>query len=202
LVTVLGLGLAAASSEERYSASSPVPRTSEPLLLPPGGRYCGRAAAFPFRLDGVRLSLVTGGAAGPPLRVTALSQDRRLLGSGLVAPGYRASGYPNSTLAFATLGSLPSGTKTTICVANAGHRAVALYAGRAAWGRGDPGLTAVEIRRDPPSLLAAVPDVTRRAALFHPAFLGVPALWIALVALVVALPALLSVAVAAAMKSR
>lgn len=92
-----------------------------------------------------------------------------------------------------------------VCVRNAGPERVALYGGGAEEAPGSALVTpagrpptAIALRffaRDDTSLLAAAPDVARRAALFHPAWMGTWTSWVLLVLVGVGVPGLVLVAV-------
>jgi hypothetical protein len=205
LVGVLGLFVAAVT-DKRHLAFSLAVRPSAPgILLQPGQQVCQRGIDVEEPFDSVSLLLATYFQPGPRL-VMSVTDDRsrRVLASGVLPDG-----YPDSKVSVTRLDrTVPAGGRATLCVRVAGARQVAMFSGPGtdnAPSRGaidgryvSSDLLVDFVRSKPRTTLSLIPDVFRRASLFHPAWVGPWTFWVLAALLLVAVPLLLTRALASA----
>lgn len=202
---VLGL-LVAAATDERHLAFSLAVRPSQPgILIQPGQQVCQRGIDVEQPFDSVSLLLATYFQPGPRLELR-VTDDR---GGRPLASGVLPDGYPDSKVSVTKLDrTVPAGGRATLCVRNTGARKVALFSGP--WSDNAPSTGAIDgryisydllvdfVRSKPRSTLASIPEVFRRAALFHPGWVGAWTFWVLAALLLVGVPVLLGRAVASA----
>ncbi len=204
----LALTLAAAGGRSGgYQFSNAVVAAGFVDRLDPGALLCSGPIARVGRFDRVRFSLAS--RATDPAR----ELDPRLLVSVRGAGGERLAGPTAARLsaadsardtANARVSELGPGRPARVCIRNAGHGTVRLWSGTASAGRagtteidGRPVATQPELLfyRDPtPSLLARVPAMLRRAAIWRGAPFGTWTSWALAALLVLGVPALLALA--------
>jgi hypothetical protein len=202
-VVVLGLAglfVAAAADEEQLAFTLGVKPMQIAAVAKPRQQACQTPIDVPARASKVQFRLGTYGQAGPQLAVTAVS-DGQTLGAGRVSPGYA----DNSTVT-AALGAVPAGRRIRLCIRNEGSHPVALYGGAAQAARTSAAqvdgkelatdITLVFERSHPRSMLSALPDMFRRAALWHPGWVGEWTFWLLLGLAISAVPLLLGWALA------
>lgn len=208
LAGLLGL-LVAAVTDKRHLAFSLAVRPSQPgILIQPGQRICQRGIDVEQRFDSVSLLLATYFQPGPRLEMR-VTGDR---GGRLLASGVLPDGYPDGKVSVTKLDrTVPQGGRATLCVRNSGARKVALFSGP--WSDNVPSSGAIDdryisydlladfVRSKPRSTLASIPEVFRRAALFHPELVGAWTFWALAVLLLVGVPVLLGRALSAAERS-
>ena len=193
----------AAAEDARHLAFTVDTRLSKlAAVIAPRQEACQRDVDVEARFDAVQLVYGTFHRPGPTLAVRVLdSPTGRTL-----ATGHQPAGYPdNRPTATAVSPGVPAPGRVDVCVRNAGGRRVALWGGdasdaypsRATVGdrpaSGD--LSLVLLRRHARTALSLVPTIFRRAALFHPSWVGSWTFWLLLAGVVLVMPALLCVAV-------
>lgn len=199
LAGVLGL-LVAAVTDKRHLAFSLAVRPSQPgILIQPRQSVCQRGIDVEQRFDSVSLLLATYFQPGPRLemRVTDSGTGRPL------TAGVLPDGYPDGKVSVAKLHrTVPAGGRATLCIRNAGTRKVALFSGP--YSDNAPSSGAIDgryisydllvdfVRSKPRSTLASIPEVFRRATLFHPAWVGAWTFWVLAGLLLVGVPLLLT----------
>jgi GT2 family glycosyltransferase len=199
--------VAAGSRSGGYELSNAVVAGGFQDSLSAGGHLCSGPIPRPFAFDRVRFSLAgrgsdPGRAPLPRLRLTVLDGGgMRIAGP---APARLEPLDAARDAADARIGTLPAGRPIRVCIRNAGPGAIRLWSGAAAPARagstridGRPVATTPELLfyRDPaPSLLARVPAMLRRAAIWRTAALGTWTTWALAALLVLAVPALLALA--------
>jgi hypothetical protein len=204
LVGVLGL-LVAAVTDQRHLAFSLAVRPSQPgVLLQAGQEVCQRGIDVEEPFDSVSLLLATYFKPGPRLQMRVLGPGGRVLSAGTLPDG-----YPDSRVAVAKLDrTVPGGGRATLCIHNAGTRKVALFSGP--YSDNEPSSATLDgryiaydvlvdfVRSKPRSTLSLIPDIFQRASLFHPRFVGAWTFWVLAALLLVAVPLLLTRALASA----
>jgi hypothetical protein len=207
-VAVLALALTAAVRGNRLAFTLGVASAGPAAMLEAHDRACQRGIVVPpdGGFDSVRLMLGTDFRLGPPVTVTV----HDAAGGAAIARGRLPGGYPDIARAPShgiRVGDVAEGRRITVCVENEGPNKVAVYgnAGAAsgttsATVRGeavDTDLNLVFETRER-SMLSLLPALAERAELFKAGWVG-PWTFALLAGLVlVAVPALLVRAVAAA----
>ena len=205
LAGLLGL-LVVAVTDKRHLAFSLAVRPSQPgILLQPHQFVCQRGIDVEQPFDSVSLLLATYFQPGPrlALSVTEDRTGRRL------ATGVLPDGYPDSKTSVAKLsGTVRAGVGATLCIRNTGTRKVAMFSGPDS--DNAPSTAAIDRRRieydllvdfvrsKPRSTLASIPEVFRRAALFHPGWVGVWTFWVLAGLLLFGVPVVLARALVSA----
>jgi hypothetical protein len=170
--------------------------------IDPGQPACQQPIDVRAAFSRVRFSLGTFAHPGPPMAVTVKdSATGRTLGRGALAPG-----YPDNVWSTVEVGRIPAGRDVSVCFRDLGPLPAAIYGGpdtdmsvATAKGQRMPAdMSLVFLREHPASALSLVPDIFRRAALFHPRFVGAWTFWLLAVLFVVCVPALLARALVAA----
>ena len=174
------------------------------VRIEPGQTGCQTPIDGTAPFDAVDLSFGTFGLPGPPLVVSV----RDAASGRQLATGRLAGGYPdNLGQTVELMREVPEG-RLAVCVRNTGAGPVALYgnAGQAAYastmrleGR-DVGLDAqmIFLREEPDSLLSLTPEIFRRAALFHPGWMGSWMFWALAAGVFLVVPLLLALTLRAA----
>jgi hypothetical protein len=195
-----------AATDRRHLAFSLGVRPSAPgVVLVPGYGACQRNVDVEVPFDSATLLLASYYRPGPRLEFRVLDS----LSGRTIATGVLPDGYPDSARSTVRFGRLvPSGRRIDLCMRNAGRSKVAIFTGPptdnepsyATVGRlRVPADILVDFeRRHPRSALSLVPDVLRRAALFHPRWVGAWTFWVLAALVLVGVPALLSLALRAA----
>jgi hypothetical protein len=163
--------------------------------LRPGDQACEERIDVPEKFSAVEVQVGTYRRSGVPLDVSI----HRLTGDGAeLASGSLPAGYPDVSRPHIEVGDVAEGERIAVCFENRGERKVALYgnAGRAApastlevRGRNvDTDLTLVFHRSGERTLLAALPDAFRHAALFKAGWVGAWTFWLVAIAAIVLVP--------------
>jgi hypothetical protein len=196
--------VASATDKRRAAFTLGVQPTGPAATVPPGAAACQLPIDVPEAFDRVAFELGELPGPGPRLeaRVRSLTAGRRVLGIGVVAPGYETSSQS------AAVGRIPEGARVEICIKNAGRVPVVLNGGNSQAARTSTavvgGLNAhadlalVFLRSEPRSALSLVPEALEHATLFHPAWVGRGLLWVLLALVLAGVPLLLWRALAAA----
>jgi hypothetical protein len=199
LLVLLGVGLTDRRDEAFSLGVRPAGVAAE---LRQGDRACEERVDASEDFSSVELQVGTYRRAGSPLELTVLEGTAagRRLGAGTL-PG----GYPDVSRQRVEVGQIAAGRQVAVCVENRGPRKVALYgnAGIAApfatlrvSGRPvDADLTLVFHRAEQRSLIAALPDALRHAALFKAGWVGAWTFWLLALAVVGLAPLVLVLAV-------
>lgn len=208
-LVVLGAAGAALAGDERDLAFvdgvAPLEAVGE---LAPGAVACQHAVAVIEPFAAIRLTVDTGGAPGPPLIVTVAQGHHDAHPAARVPDGYVSSITDPRTGPVARIGRVVRSGAVDVCVGNHGKRPV-LIGGARQTQRGDGALTIggrdvdgamtlTFLRERPASLLAELPAAFRRAALFHPPFVGAWTFWLLAVLVAIGVPVLIGLAVRAA----
>jgi hypothetical protein len=168
-----------------------------------GQTVCQGPIDVPAAASTVAFEVDTAGKPGPPIAIATRGPAGEIAGRGSV-PG----GYANGATLHAAVGGITEGATLTLCFRNDGRGSVGLYGNGPAAARTSAAtldgagvgtdLTLVFERSDSHSLLAALPDVFQRAALWHPGWIGAWSFWVLLALLLAGVPLLLRRALAAA----
>lgn len=203
--TLIVLVLAGLAIERRDAFTLGVSPLAPALTLDRGGEACQGPIDVPEPFARVRLwAAGAASATRPPLEVRVVrAAGAGPLGSGRVGRGGRPPGP-----ATVAVGRVPAGQSVQVCARNRGGTQLVLYGSNSLGSRssnttiaGEPievDLALVFERPQPEPLLAALPRMVERAALFHGGFAGPWLYWILLAAVVIGLPLLLARAVRAA----
>jgi hypothetical protein len=203
---VLSLALVAGRDRRSLAFTLDVP-AADVLVVQPGQQLCQARIDRQTGFDTVSIDYGTFGRPGPRMAITvADSSTGRTLARGVLPPGY-ADNHPALTRVSP---ALPAGAPIDVCARNTGSQRVALY-GAPDWANvtstGTTGrhgrylfhdIAITFLRSHPRSVLSSVPDIFRRAAIFHPGWVGAWTFWLLLAAVVLAVPALLVRALGAA----
>lgn len=206
LVGAATLLVPAATDDHRLAFSRGVRPQQVAVVVNPGERACQRPFLARSGFNAARFQVGTYGRPGPALAVSARDAST----GALVGSGALAAGYPDVSVQSVALGSIPAGRRLTLCIEDRGTYPAALYGGppRVAR-RGSISLDGrrvnaemmLDFLREPRSMLSLLPTVFRRAALFHPAWVGAWTFWLLLVFLTLLVPVLLARAILAAERS-
>jgi hypothetical protein len=206
LAVVLAALLALARDERTLAFSNGVAPIEPALELGPGQRACQLGVAVVEPFAAVSPAADTGGAPGPVLGVSVRRSGARR--SGLAPGGYASRLDDPASYPIARVGPVPAGPPVDVCIANGGSRPVALGgtvgnelrdSRLVREGGGAPqtaNLHLVFLRERPTSLLTELPRALRRAALFHPPWIGAWTFWLLAGLVTVAVPLLLGRALA------
>lgn len=169
------------------------------VRLAGGDTVCQGPIDAAVGFDAVALTLAAPRPPAPPVTVRVLAGRRELaVGS--------AGGYgPGRTAVVVKLDHVEGGRRIAVCLtaggregraAVYGNSGLAVRGGRAVLnGRRRPAdLQIAFLREEAVSLLSLVPEMVRRASLFHGAAVGVGLVWVVLALVLTALPALLALA--------
>ena len=206
-LTVLAFAATVILRDDRLAFTLGVTNGGPVAVLEPGSRVCQRDIPVPQGggFDRVRLSLGTFERPGPPVAVTV-----RDTGGATIARGTLRGGYPDIASAPShgvRVGEVGDERRIAVCVANEGHRKVAVYGNAGIASRtssavldGKPQEYDLNLAFDTRerSIAAEWPAIADRAALFRAAWVG-PWTYLVLALLVlVAVPVLLVRAVTTA----
>jgi hypothetical protein len=210
---ILAAGVTALADSRRDAFTLGVPATWTGLVkLRQGGEVCQAPIAVPKGgdFDAVRFALGTEGHPGPQLEVLV----REARGGAVIGRGGLAAGYPDSAVTpnhTVAVGHVPAGRTIAVCLANKGSKRVFVYGNAGAASRSSEAMAdgrvlpldmdLVFVRSEPRSLLALMPDVLHRAALFRAGWVGTWTYFLLAALVLLAVPALLARAVGAATRS-
>jgi hypothetical protein len=169
-----------------------------------GDRACQERIDAPEDFSEIELQIGTYRRAGAPLMVTVHESEGR---GRLLGRGELAGGYPDVSRQLIPVGKIEGGRQVAICVETAGGRRTALYgnAGRAAPASTleidgklvDGDLTLVFHTSEQRSLIAKLPDILERAALFKGGWVGAWVFWLLLAGVLLVVPVALVYAIRA-----
>jgi hypothetical protein len=198
------------ATDKRHLAFSLGVRPATPgVVLVPAYGACQRDVDVEASFDSATLLLASYYRPGPRLEFRVLdSRSGRTIATGVLPDG-----YPDSAASSVRFGRvIPTGRRIDLCMRNAGRWKVALFSGPptdnepsyATVGRlRIPADILVDFnRRRPRSALSLVPDIFRRAVLFHPRWVGSWTFWVLAGIMLLVVPSLLSLALRAATRSR
>jgi hypothetical protein len=168
IVGLILLALAAAADRRATALSLDAPTGGPAAVLSPGGSTCEGPLTVPSRISAVTVwtspAATTGGA------VAHLRGDGAPPQSAPLTP-VSGEGQFAFQAARAALGRPLGPGRLTVCISWRGP-------GRIILGGSSPTQLAIVFDRpDPPSLLGALPAALRRAALFHPGWVGAWTFW-------------------------
>jgi hypothetical protein len=165
-------------------------------IAQPGQTVCQGPIDVPTSASAVAFKASTAGRPGPPILVTARTSAGQVIGQAKV-PG----GYPDATTLRAGVGGISEGRTLSLCFRNQGRTALGLYGNGPAAARTSiatldganvgTDLTLVFERRKSRSMLAALPDMFDRAALWHPGWVEPWTFWVLLALVLGGVPLLL-----------
>lgn len=198
--------LLVAATDERHLAFSLAVRASEPGVgVLPGQEACQRDVDVEQAFDS--LTILPAAYLMPVPRLDARVLDRA---SGrLLAAGVLPDGHPENKATTIKLDrGVPKGGRVDVCLRNAGVRKVALFSGPGT--DNEPSFATLDgrfiqsdvlidfVRSKPRTTLSLIPEIFRRAALFHPAWVGAWTFWLLAALLLVGVPVALVAAVRSA----
>jgi len=198
LLAVVAALVTAAADRRELAFTSGVSARIAAAQLAPGDRACQVNVEVVEPFDAVEL--VPGGArSAPALEVQVLAGGEQL-GGGRLAAG-AAAGRPVRV----PVQPVTAGRRVAVCVTAGGPGPLVLqggppetvldsrlYRGAAREQELPADLQLVFVREDAPSLLHEIPTVFRRAALFHPGWMGAWTFWLLLAMVAIGVPALLA----------
>jgi hypothetical protein len=192
VVVLLGLGalLVAGAGDERSRVFSlDVPNVSPIARLARGHQLCQGSIRSPAAFGAVQIWAQTGGAAG------ALELEVKGPRGTSIAQGRAALQTSPNPIEVALDAEIPAGQTVSVCVLNGGPPPIAVDGSSPL----NPAMTAtldgkavpleislVALRSTPRSLLALVPTIFDRAALFRPGWVGAWTFWALLVLVMLA----------------
>ena len=201
--------LVLAASDERHIAFSLGVRAATPgVEVLPGHEACQRDVDVEEPFDS--LTVLPAAYFHPVPRLRLRVTDRRTRRT--VATAFLAGGHPENkptTIYFDA--RVPKGRPVDVCFRNAGAWKLAFFSGPAT--DNEPSFATLDgsyiqsdilidfLRRKPRTTLSTVPDVFRRAALFHPRWVGAWTFWLLTAVLVIGVPAALAASVRAAARA-
>lgn len=171
-VAVAGIGalLAAAASDQRWTAFSPgVPPSDSVTMLSPGRQFCQGPSTAIAGFGSVRAWVSASRPPGAALRLRVRSLSGATIATARIPPGYGQFFDPTFNLDDA----VSPGRRITLCLHNDGPGPVTLLGANRR-------LAFLFLRRHPESLLSLLPTVFRRAALFRPTWVGPWTFWLLL----------------------
>ena len=201
LVAAMGVAavVLAATRDSRSLASTlgVVPQLVA-VSIPPGKQACQTPIDVSASFASVQIRVGTYRRSGPPLSViTRRAGEPVILSVGRLAPG-----YPDNSTQTVRVKPVRAGQRVAVCILNRGNRPLALYGGPALAARTSSAtfagkdlgtdITLVFLRRHSVRLLAMLPTIFRRAALFHPTWVGAWSFWLLGAALILLVPLLLA----------
>ena len=201
---LLALAVVAAGDSRALAFTLGVAPTQVGAELRPGQTACQAPVLVSSAFSRVRFQVGTYGRSGEPLDVVV----RSLKSGSALGQGRLRGGYPDGSQPSVPVGRVAPEQPVEVCIRNGGERKVALYGGTTVAAPGTDArvegaetgtdLTLVFERAEPRSMLAAVPDMFRRASLFRPGWVGSWTFWLLAVLLGAAVPTLLMLALARA----
>jgi hypothetical protein len=201
----VALVLILAAADQRHLAFSLAVRASEPgVEIQPAHEACQRDIDVEEPFDSVTILPAAFFHPVPRLELRVLDRATHRT----VATGLLGDGHPeNRATTIRLRPEIPRGRRMDVCFRNAGAWKVALFSGpghdnETSFGTLDGRFFQSDIvidfvRSKPRTTLSMVPDVFRRAALFHPSWVGAWTFWLLAAVLVLGVPAALVRAVRA-----
>jgi hypothetical protein len=195
-----------AATDQRHLAFSLAVRASEPgVEVQPGHEACQRDVDVEEPFDSVTILPAAFFHPVPRLQLRVIDRaSHRIIASGLLGDGHPENKPTTIRLA----PGVGKGRRVDVCFRNAGAWKVALFSGPAP--DNEPSFGTLDgryiqsdividfVRSKPRTTLSMIPDVFRRAALFHPSWVGAWTFWLLAAVLVFAVPVALVKAVRAA----
>jgi hypothetical protein len=195
-----------AATDERHLAFSLAVRPATPgVEVRPGHEACQRDVDVEESFDS--LTVLPAAFYHPVPRLALRVVDRATRRT--VATGLLHDGHPENRPTTIYLGArVPKGRPVDVCFRNRGAWRLAFFSAPAS--DNEPSFATLDgryvdsdivvdfLRHPPRTTLSMVPDVFRRAALFHPSWVGAWTFWLLLAVLVVGVPAALAGSVRAA----
>lgn len=202
-VALVGAAVVGATDERRLAFTLSVAPKGVVVELTPGQEACQTPVVVAEHFTYVRFQVGTFMKAGVPVTVTVREA------ASTVATGRLGGGYEDVSKPAVRLDdTVRAGRRVSVCVRNSGSRRLALYGGtEGAKTRSsvtkDGKAVAVDLTLDflrerPRSTLSTLPDVFRRAAVFAAGWVAPWTLWLAGVAALLVVPALLAAALSRA----
>jgi hypothetical protein len=197
-----------AATDERHLAFSLAVRASEPgVEVRPGQEACQRDIDVEEPFDSVTILPAAFYHPVPRLQVSVLDRASHRT----IATGRLPDGHPeNKATTIRLRPAIPKGRRVDVCFRNVGAWRVALFSGpggddEQSFGTRDGRFLESDIvidfvRSKPRTTLSMIPDIFRRAALFHPSWVGAWTFWVLAAVLVLGVPAALVPAVRAAVE--
>lgn len=184
VVGALYLAIAGTSDKRTAAFSVDVPPAGRVVTLAPGQFVCQGPIPVAAPARGLTAWAPRGATAAEALQVTVRRTDSGVeLTQGRLTPTTDSSGLPALTGSFTR--TIASGQRISVCLRSVGHR-VAL-SGSTSWNGsgvltvgGKPSnlaLALVFTAPHPASVISLIPTIFRRAALFHPAWMGAWVFW-------------------------
>jgi hypothetical protein len=185
VVGSIGLAIAGASDKRTTAFSVDVPPVGRVVTLAPGQLVCQGPIPVAAPARGLTASAPRGATSAEALQVTVKRSDSGVeLTQGRLTPTTDPSGRPALSGSFAR--TIASGQRISVCLRSVGHR-VGL-SGSTSWNGsgvltvgGKPtnlALALVFAAPHPASVISLIPTIFRRAALFHPAWMGAWVFWV------------------------
>jgi hypothetical protein len=198
----VALVLILAAADQRHLAFSLAVRASEPgVIVPPGHEACQRDVDVEEPFDS--LTILPAAFFHPVPRLVVTVFDRA---SGtLAAAGELGDGHPeNKPTTIELSRSVRRGSRVDVCFRNLGRWKLAFFSGPGT--DNEPSFATLDgryirsdilidfLRSKPRTTLDMVPDIFRRATLFHPRWVGTWTFWLLAALLAVAVPLLCALA--------
>jgi hypothetical protein len=217
VVFVLGLAgllLVGSLNQRSLAFTLGVAPTTAAAELTPGHSVCQRPIDVTADFDEIRMRTAGPVAAAPAIDVEVLDArtGRRLANGRTDTGGGLLDGVIQTKEVVAQVRTVHQGQRVAVCLSTDGPRPALLYGNAALAARGtsafldgrrlNSDVALVFNRTEPRSLLALAPEVVDRAALFHGSLSAPWVLWVLAALLVLALPALLALALRAALDDR
>jgi len=189
-------------TDRRHMAFSLAVRPSMPgVVVQPGHEACQRRIDVEEPFDSITILAAAYFRPYPLLSVRVLDHATRRP----IAAGNLGAGHPeNKVTAIGLHPTVPKGRPVDLCIRNVGAWKLGLFSSaptdnEPSYATLDGRLIAADIlvdfQRPPRTALSLVPDIFRRAALFHPRWMGAWTFWVLAAVLVLVVPTLLSLAV-------
>jgi hypothetical protein len=202
LAAVAGLTVTAAAERTELAFTLGVVTTQIATDLRPGQQACQEPIDVRAAFGSVRVRTGTFFKPAPPIDMTIRDAHTRAeLGRARIAP---------TSMQISThvvrVPPVAAGREIAVCFRNGGRRVAGIYGGAGA-SRSDaavegrrvrPDMALVFLRERSISALSLLPEMFRRAALFHPGWVGAWTFWLLGALFLVLVPALLAWAVAGA----
>jgi hypothetical protein len=192
-IGVVGLVLAARSDKRAAAFSVDVPNSGRAVDLRAGERVCQAPVAAEAAFRAVRLWLADVSSPGTALAVSTTSSQGVALGFGRAA----VAAGPASTTNVELDRTVPARALLRLCIANNGPARLSLSGGSPSSTSGvlarnghsiGSAAAMIMLSPHPRSMLALLPSVFARAAVFRPSWIGAWAYWILLIAVIGAFP--------------
>ena len=192
-------------TDKRHMAFSLAVRPAMPgVVVKPGHDGCQRRIDVEESFDSITILPAAYYHPVPRLSVRVLDHaSRRPLASGFLGDGHPE----NKVTPIGIRPAVPKGRSIDLCIRDVGRWKVGLFSSgpndnEPSYATIDGHVQAadilIEFQRPPRTALSLVPDIFRRAALFHPRWVGAWTFWVLLGLLLLVVPALLCLALRAA----